>query len=57
MDREQEVRRRVDDVTHVCNWWQHASDAERVAITRIVIKQEWLERKLKPADAPTAFAD
>jgi hypothetical protein len=58
---EPEVQRRLDSMNYVFEWWQHASDAERVAITRIAIEHERLERladpKLKPADAPTAFAD
>jgi hypothetical protein len=59
---EPEVRRRIDVITEVFNWWQRASDAERVAITQAAIEQERIERrladlKLKPADAQTAFAD
>jgi predicted Fe-S protein YdhL (DUF1289 family) len=60
---EPEVQRRLDMMAEVFEWWQRASDAERVAITRAVIELERVERrwladpKLKPVDAQPAFAD
>jgi hypothetical protein len=57
---EPEVQRRLDMMARVFEWWQHASDEERITFTRIAMDQERLEQltelKLNSIDAQTTDA-
>jgi hypothetical protein len=72
MEREPEVQRKLDSMNYFFEWWRRATDEQRVALTRAAVELERLERlglefeqerleqlrlELKPADAPTAFAN